>query len=318
MNNQNMMKLSSIALVTMTVGLTGCQTVKGWMGNDTSDVVESAENSAAGYYNEAVQEIENRNYNIAADKLNSVRTFYPTSPYAQQALLDLMYVKFTKGEYVEAVSSAEEFIRLYPSNPQLDYAYYVRGVANMQSTTDKLNLFKLDQAKRDTSAYRLGFSTLQEFIVKFPNSQYAPDAAQRMTYIYNSLAESEMQVARWYIKREAYLAAAKRANWVFQYFPQSESVPEAIATLAYSNEQLGLTDLANQYKTLLQINYPEYLSSNGEVKIDNGKRSFLNRLTFGALGRASDDGSNYSGSYNGQTRTQVIQNAQQLRLPASN
>ncbi len=311
------LKISSATLLAMTMGLTGCQTVKNLTGNKKSAVAASAEKSASEYYSAALKHIDDRNFNSAVEALKSIRNFYPTSQYAAKALLDIMYVHYTKKDYVEAAIAAEEFIGLYPRDPQVDYAYYVRGLAHMQSTTKKFNLFKLDPAKRDTAAYRLGFKYLLEFVSKYPNSKYAPDAAQHMTYIYNTLAEQELEVARWYIKREAYLAAAKRANWTFQYFPRSESVPEAIATLAYSNNKLGLTDLANQYKTLLQINYPEWLDSNGNVKLSNGKASLINRLTFGKLGRASEmNNTDYNGHYNGQTRTQFIQNAVQLRLPA--
>ncbi|WP_434354042.1 outer membrane protein assembly factor BamD [Psychrobacter sp. HD31] len=312
------LKISSATLLAMTMGLTGCQTVKSLTGGKKSTVVASAEKPASAYYSSALKNIDDRNFNAAIESLKSIRDFYPRSQYAPKALLDIMYVHYTKKDYVEAATAAEEFIILYPADPQVDYAYYVRGLAHMQSTTKKFNLVKPNPAKRDTAAYRLGFKNLLEFVSMYPNSKYAPDAAQHMTYIYNTLAEQELQVARWYIKRKAYLAAAKRANSTFQYFPRSESVPEAIATLAYSNDKLGLTDLANQYKTLLQINYPEWLDSNGDVKLNNTKASLINRLTFGKLGRASEiNNTHYNGRYNGQTRTQLIQNAAQLRLPAN-
>ncbi len=312
-------KLSSVTLLALSVNLVGCQTVKNLTSKD-ADAVETAEKTEQGYYRDAITQIDKGRYIQAVEDLNSLRTFYPTGQYAEQALLDMMYAQFAGGNYENAAASSERFISLYPSNPQVSYAYYVRGIANMQGSSEGLKLFKTNQAERDTGYLRLAFANFQELINKYPSSPYAPDAAQRMTFIYNQFAQSELTAANWYVKREAYVAAANRAKWTFQYYPLSESVPEAIAILAYSNQQLGLTDLAEQYKTLLQINYPDMLTRDGQVKIDTqADRSLLNKLTFGQLGRASmNDTSNAQGQYSGATKTQTILNAAQLQLPIAN
>ncbi|MDN3398273.1 outer membrane protein assembly factor BamD [Psychrobacter sp. APC 3426] len=313
-------KLSSITLLALSVNLVGCQTFKNLTGGKDVDAVETAEKSEQGYYNDAIAQIDKGRYTQAVEDLTNLRTFYPTGQYAEQALLDVMYAQYESGKYEMAAASAEQFIRLYPSNPQVSYAYYVRGVANMQGSSEGLKIFKLNQAERDTAYLRLAFANFQELINKYPNSPYAPDAAQRMTFIYNQFAEHEMSAANWYIEREAYVASANRAKWVFQYYPLSESIPEAIATLAYSYEQLGMTDLAKEYKTLLQINYPTLLTNDGRVKLDTKRdRSWFNKFTFGQLGRSSmKDTSVATGEYNGATKTQMIRNANQLRLPSEN
>nr|WP_289055898.1 outer membrane protein assembly factor BamD [uncultured Psychrobacter sp.] len=313
-------KLSSITLLALSVNLVGCQTFKNLTGGKDVDAVETAEKSEQAYYNDAITQIDKGRYTQAIEDLTNLRTFYPTGQYAEQALLDMMYAQYESGKYEMAAASAEQFIRLYPSNPQVSYAYYVRGVANMQGSSEGLKLFKLNQAERDTAYFRLAFANFQELINKYPNSPYTPDAAQRMTFIYNQFAESEMSAARWYIEREAYVAAANRAKWVFQYYPLSESIPEAIAVLAYSYDKLGMTDLANEYKTLLQINYPTWLTRDGRVKLSTKRdRSWFNKFTFGQLGRSGmKDTSVATGEYNGATKTQIVRNAQQLRLPANN
>ncbi len=313
-------KLSSITLLALSVNLVGCQTFKNLTGGKDVDAVETAEKSEQAYYNDAITQIDKGRYTQAIEDLTNLRTFYPTGQYAEQALLDMMYAQYESGKYEMAAASAEQFIRLYPSNPQVSYAYYVRGVANMQGSSEGLKLFKLNQAERDTAYFRLAFANFQELINKYPNSPYTPDAAQRMTFIYNQFAESEMSAATWYIEREAYVAAANRAKWVFQYYPLSESIPEAIAVLAYSYDKLGMTDLANEYKTLLQINYPTWLTRDGRVKLSTKRdRSWFNKLTFGQLGRSGmKDTSVATGEYNGATKTQIVRNAQQLRLPANN
>ena len=312
-------KLSSITLLALSVNLVGCQTFKNLTGGKDVDAVATAEKSEQGYYNDAIAQIDKGRYTQAIEDLNNLRTFYPTGQYAEQALLDVMYAQYESGKFEAAAASAEQFISLYPSNPQVSYAYYVRGVANMQGSSEGLKLFKLNQAERDTAYLRIAFANFQELINKYPNSPYAPDAAQRMTFIYNQFAESEMSAANWYIEREAYVAAVNRAKWVFQYYPLSESVPDAIAVLAYSHEKLGLNDLAKEYKTLLQINYPNMLSADGRVKLNTKReRTLLNKLTFGQLNRFNKDTSVATGDYNGATKTQVIRNASQLRLPSNN
>ncbi len=313
-------KLSSITLLALSVNLVGCQTFKNLTGKKDVDAVETAEKSEQNYYNDAIAQIDKNRYNQAIEDLTNLRTFYPTGQYAEQALLDMMYAQYASGEFEMAASSAEQFIRLYPSNPQVSYAYYVRGVANMEGSSEGLKLFKLNQAERDTAYLRIAFANFQELINKYPNSPYAPDAAQRMTFIYNQFAESEMSAANWYIEREAYVAAVNRAKWVFQYYPLSESTPEAIAILAYSHGKLGLTDLANEYKTLLQINYPNWLTNDGRVKLKTKRDStWLNKITFGKLGRSSTtDASAATGQYNGATKLQMIRNANQLRMPSDN
>ena len=312
-------KLSSITLLALSVNLVGCQTFKNLTGGKDVDAVATAEKSEQGYYNDAIAQIDKGRYTQAIEDLNNLRTFYPTGQYAEQALLDVMYAQYESGKFEAAAASAEQFISLYPSNPQVSYAYYVRGVANMQGSSEGLKLFKLNQAERDTAYLRIAFANFQELINKYPNSPYAPDAAQRMTFIYNQFAESEMSAANWYVEREAYVAAVNRAKWVFQYYPLSESVPDALAVLAYSHEKLGLNDLANEYKTLLQINYPNMLSADGRVKLNTKReRTLFNKLTFGQLNRFNKDTSVASGNYNGATKTQVIRNANQLRLPNDN
>ena len=312
-------KLSSITLLALSVNLVGCQTFKNLTGGKDVDAVATAEKSEQGYYNDAIAQIDKGRYTQAIEDLNNLRTFYPTGQYAEQALLDVMYAQYESGKFEAAAASAEQFISLYPSNPQVSYAYYVRGVANMQGSSEGLKLFKLNQAERDTAYLRIAFANFQELINKYPNSPYAPDAAQRMTFIYNQFAESEMSAANWYVEREAYVAAVNRAKWVFQYYPLSESVPDALAVLAYSHEKLGLNDLANEYKTLLQINYPNMLSADGRVKLNTKReRTLFNKLTFGQLNRFNKDTSVASGNYNGATKTQVIRNANQLRLLSDN
>lgn len=320
-------QVASVGLIAMALtGMTGCQTLKNTKLFGGKDEIKAAqaERSEQGYYNEATANLKKGNYARAIANLTDLRTFYPAGEYSEQALLDLMYAQFQHGDYLDAVASSERFIQSYPSNPQVDYAYYVRGIANMQAaSTGIFKYTKLNPAHRDMGYSKLAFNNFQQLINRNPNSAYAPDAALRMRYIYNQLAESEMETARWYIKRKAYLAAANRAKWVFQYYPQSMAIPEAIATMAYSYDRLGMADTAKQYKQLLSINYPELLDSRGNVRIDGSRTTanWLNKATLGILGRSSDAASvSQRADDQGATKPQTIQTIQQtasLRLPAT-
>lgn len=325
---RQMSKIASLTLLSIALaGVTGCQTLKNTklFGGKDEIKAQKAEKSEQAYYQSAKTNLDKGNYAKAAAELTDLRTFYPVGDYSEQALLDLMYAQFQHGDYQDAVASAERFIQSYPTNPQVAYAYYVRGVANMQTTDSGIMKYtKLNPAHRDMGYSRLAFNNFQELIARYPNSPYAPDAALRMRYIYNQFAENEINAARWYIKRGAYLAAANRAKWVFQYFPQSEAVPEAIATLAYSYDKLGMKDTANQYRQLLSLNYPQLLDNNGNVRLEAARTgsNWLNKITLGVLGQSETNRNLTQTTSNQQTATkpQVIQSIQQantLRLPAN-
>ncbi len=312
------LKLIGVATLTaLTLTATGCSTLKN-IGNKKEDVVVRAEKSDRDYYAEASDAIAKERYNQAITALNNIRTFYPTGRYAQQALLDLIYAHYNAGDYEATTAATAQFIQAYPTHPSVDYALYVQGVTHMEGSPKASRLIRLDQSQRDTAWLRAAFADFQSLVARYPNSLYAPDAAKRMTAIYNQFAEHELVAARWYIKRDAYVAAANRAKWAFQYYPQSAAVPEAIAILAYSNDKLGLTATANEYKTLLQINYPEYLTSTGQVILPSqAKTSWLKKgvsaLSFGKIGKSSATPTSRT-PYTGETYTQIIR-ASTLRLP---
>lgn len=308
-------QLVTLSLLSLSI-LTGCNAIKN-LADKKEQISLTATKTDAQYYQNATIALEKRQYTQAKSQLNDLRTFYPTSRYAEQALLDLIYIHYQSKDYEMASTTATQFINTYPNSAHLDYAVYARAVTYMRGSPKMGMFFKVDQSERDTSFLRLAFSDLQSLVTLFPNSIYAPDASLRMTDIYNQFAHHEIQAARWYIKRQAYVAAANRARWVFQYYPQSKSIPEAIAILAYSNEKLGLTQTAKQYKTLLQINYPQYLNGN-QVILPNQTHDWgqkaLSMITLGRYGQSKVSTQNQATNYRGETQTQIIQQAQSLQL----
>lgn len=255
------------------------------------DVVDKGpQSSEQVYFEKAQKSLERNQYTDAVKSLEALDTYYPTGQYTQQAQLELLYAKFKQKDYEGTIALAERFIRLNPQHPNVDYAYYVRGVANMEMNYDSLIRYtSLQQSHRDVSYIKLAYQNFVELIRRFPSSQYSVDAAQRMKYIGQELAESEMNAARFNIQRKAWLAAAKRAQWVVEHYPQTPQTPEALATLAYSYQKLGDTATSQQYVDILKLNYPNLVKSNGEVNLRAARKdsSWVNRATLGLLGRQS-------------------------------
>lgn len=238
------------------------------------------------YYERAQKSLLRNQLDDASRALEALDTYYPTGAYTEQAQLDLMYTRFRQSDYTSAASTAERFIRLYPNNPQLDYAHYLRGVANMEIGFDSLLRYtSLQQAHRDVGFLRIAYDNFNELLQKYPNSRYRHDAIQRLQHINQQFAENEMNVARYNIKRGAWVGAIQRARWVLEYYPQTPQIPEAIATLGYSYQQLGMTKQAKQYRDLLQLNYPNLVKGEQiDLKAAQHQPSLLNRLTLGIAG----------------------------------
>lgn len=238
------------------------------------------------YYERAQKSLKRNQFDDASTALEALDTYYPTGAYTEQAQLDLMYTRFQQSDYTGAASVAERFIRLYPSNAQLDYAHYLRGVANMEVGFDSLLRYtSLQQAHRDVGFLRIAYDNFNELLQKYPNSRYGYDATQRLQHINQQFAENEINVARYNVKRKAWVGAIQRARWVLEYYPQTPQVPEAIATLGYSYRELGMDEQANQYRDLLKLNYPSLVKNDRiDLKAAQHQPSLLNRLTLGIAG----------------------------------
>ena len=277
-----------ITMLAVTIGL--ATTLVGCSSNPKKkDVVHTGPKSSEQiYYDKALKSLDRGQYSEAAKSLEAIDTYYPTGQYAQQAQLDLIYSKFKQKDYEGTIALAERFIRMNPQHPNADYAYYVRGVANMELNYDSiLRYTSLQQAHRDVSYLKISYQNFVDFVRRYPSSQYAVDAAQRMKYIGQELAESEMNAARFNLKRKAWLAAIERSQWVVEHYPQSPQVPEALATIAYAYNKLGDQASAQQYKEVIRLNYPNLIKSNGDVNLRAARKdgSWVNRATLGIFGR---------------------------------
>lgn len=274
----------SVLMLSLSVAIAGCSSFPK-KKNDLKD--KGPQRSEQAYYDSAQKNLKRGQYSEANKSLEALDTYYPTGAYTEQAQLDLMYSRFQQSDYPGTITAAERFIRMYPSNTQLDYAYYIRGVANMEQHYDGLLRYtNLDQSHRDVNYLRLAYTNLREFVQRLPSSRYSVDAAQRMQHINQELAESEMNIARFNIKRQAWLAAIQRGRWVLEYYTQTPQVPEALATIVYGYQKLGDQQTANQYIEIIRANYPNLLKGNSvDLNAARGKASLVNRATLGIFGR---------------------------------
>ncbi|MEN8281897.1 outer membrane protein assembly factor BamD [Acinetobacter gerneri] len=286
------MSLPRYKVTMLALSLGAASLIVGCSSNPKKDVVDTGPKSSEQvYYDKAMAALDKRQYTDAGRALEAIDTYYPTGQYAQKAQLELLYTKFQQKDYEGVVALADRFIRLNPQHPNVDYAYYIKGVANMEQEYDSLLRYtSLQQSHRDVSYLKTAYQNFVDFIRRFPSSEYSVDAAQRMKFIGQELAESEMNAALFNIKRKAWIAAIERSQWVVEHYPQTPQIPEALATMAYGYEKLGNKEMANQYTEMLKLNYPNLVKGNGTVNLRAARKegSWWNRASLGIFGRSAE------------------------------
>jgi outer membrane protein assembly factor BamD len=246
--------VSSVAFAALALLATGCSTTSedktaGWSPNRI--YAEAKDEMNAGSYDKAVPLYEKLEGRAAG------------TPLAQQAQLDKAYAHHKAGEQAQAIATLDRFMKLHPASPAIDYALYLKGVTNFN---DNLGLFSFlshqDLSERDQKAAKESFESFRELVSRFPDSRYAPDSRQRMTYIVNSLAQYEVHVARYYYSRGAYVAAVNRAQVALADYRDVPALEEALFILIRSYDALGMPQLRDDAKRVMEKSYPnsEYLT----------------------------------------------------------
>ena len=219
---------------------------------------ETRDWSARKLYDKARAAVRSGNYETAIDYFEKLEARYPFGRYAQQALLESAYAYYKFDEPDSAIATLDRFIKLYPSHPHLDYAYYLKGLANFNRGRDIIDrIVPRDPSERDPGAARQSFYDFEQLVKKFPNSRYAEDARLRMAYLRNNLANYEVHVADYYMRRGAYVAAANRAQYVIRHYDGTPAVPDALVLLVQAYRKLELDDLARDALRVLEYNFPE-------------------------------------------------------------
>ena len=207
------------------------------------------------YYDQAQRRIKVNNYYGAIESLQKIETQYPFGKYAEQAQVELIYCQYMNGDDIAAHAASERFIRLHPRHPNIDYAYFMKGMSSYTRDSGTLaRVINTDLSTRDISGAKLAFSEFTEFLTRFPESQYAPYAKKRLVYIRNLVAKNELAAADYYIKRKAYVAAIRRANYVIENIPNSSQNHRALQILKVSYQELGYDDLVASTDELLRLN----------------------------------------------------------------
>ncbi len=255
------MRTSVLALAAAAVlVLAGC-------GSTSEAPDETAGWSAQRLYGEARDAMAARDWAKVVQYLQKLEARYPYGRYAQQAQLEIAYAYWKESERASAIAAAERFIKLYPNHDSVDYAYYLKGLINF---TENEGLFAFlsdpDMAERDPKAAREAFAAFRELVTRFPQSKYAADAAERMRYLVNALARHEVHVARYYVKRGAYLAAANRAQQAVANYPETPAVEAAVFIMMQAYGALGLKDLQADAERVMRRNFPDSPWFKGPVK----------------------------------------------------
>jgi outer membrane protein assembly factor BamD len=224
--------------------------------------------SAERLYAEAKEEAATGNYERAGKLYERLEGRASGTALAQQAQIERAYMLYKSSDKAQALSVLERFIKLHPTSAALDYALYLQGLINFNDNLGLLgSLSRQDLSERDQQAARDSYQSFKQLVDQFPQSLYSDDARVRMNYIVNALAAYEVHVARYYFRREAYVAAANRAQSVVAEFQQSPSAQEALFILVQSYDKLGLTALRDDADRVLRKNFPDSpLEGLGTVK----------------------------------------------------
>jgi len=225
--------------------------------------------SAQRLYGEAKDAMSNKDWPRAIRYLEKLEARYPYGRFAQQAQLEIAYAHWKDNERASAVAAVDRFIKMYPNHASVDYAWYLKGLINFNDQYGLMTwLTSPDMSDRDPKSTRESFAAFKEVVTRFPESKYAPDATARMRYLINALAAHEVHVARYYMKRGAYLAAANRAQFAIRHYAQAPATEEAVFVLVLAYDRLGMNDLRDAADRVMRNNFPDsrYLKSGGDRK----------------------------------------------------
>jgi len=245
----DILPLIMVVAITVAATMSGC-------GKGNRDLKSGAEE----LFERANKSMNSGNYRNAIGYYEGLSARYPFSNQAKQAQLDLIYCYYKNGEQEAAVDAATQFERENPTHPRVDYALYMRGLANFRGEQNTFQrLFRLDMSKRPPVQARESFSAFSRLIQRYPDSRYAEDAQQRMTFLRNRLAEHQNHVANYYFRRGAYVAALNRAKFSMESFDGAPAVADSLFIMVESYKKLGMQDLADSTRQVLETNYPEAL-----------------------------------------------------------
>ena len=226
-----------------------------------------------GLYAQGSIFLENGDIPSAITVFETLEAKYPFSTYSQQSILDLAYAYYDFGQKDETISECDRFIDLYPNHPNLDYAYYLRALSNLEKEQPFFqDILGQDVSKYDVSRLKDAYNDFLFIVNRFNKSKYAEDAKNRLVFLRNSMEKHEVYIAKYYLKREAYIASSERAKYMLEKYPGAPATKEALLILIKSYNNLGLLDSAKVTADILVKNFPNYsykIGNNSKILISD-------------------------------------------------
>lgn len=249
-----MKQIKVLLMVAMLLSIVSC--AQWWNKDDEDDVGPFKGMTAKQLFSDAKKEMDKSQFTNAIKRYEALETMYPFSDYAEQAEMDLIYAYYEKEDFPSCAASAERFAHLYPRAKRVDYAYYMKGLANFQQSRGGLaKMLPLDESARDPGTQLQAYSDFATLVQKFPESQYKANALQRMIYLRNMFAQREMNAANDFFERKMYVAAIERASYLVKTYPQAPSAQEALGLIYYGNKVLGLNKASDDALKVYQSTY---------------------------------------------------------------
>ncbi|OOF40732.1 outer membrane protein assembly factor BamD [Rodentibacter mrazii] len=240
-----MRKMKSLALLAVVFVVIGCSS-----GNQ-----EVEQLSVDELYNKGASSLQEGGYSEAIRYLNATTERFPGSTYQEQAMLDLIYANYKSQDYTAVLVTVDNFLNQFPQSPNRDYAVYMAGLTNVATADNAIqDFFGIDRATRETTSLKTAFSNFQSLVHAFPNSPYAQDALARMVYIKDSLARHELEIAKFYAKRNADVAVANRIVGMLKLYPDTQATYEGLFLMRDAYQKMGLDTLANQTQQIIDAN----------------------------------------------------------------
>jgi len=251
------LRLSGL-LVIVALAMPGCASVKKMFGGGDDDAAMEAM-TAEQLYAQARASMTGGNWARAEQHFERLMAQYPYGEYTEQALMEMAYAQYKAGKHEESISTIDRFLRTYPTHRNVPYIYYLRGLVNSGRDTIFLQrVWTLDPSRRDLAAPRQAYSDLNTVVTRYPNSRYADDARARMADLVDLFARHEIETALYYLRRGAWVAAATRAEYLLETYPESMYRHDAIAVIGESHVQLGNEALAASARAQLQSEAPQH------------------------------------------------------------
>ena len=243
-----------LALLALFVALAGCSLFHRGKKGDPMDTLPVEQ-----LYQQGNEALQSGNNDYAVRTFQRLIARFPFGPYTEQSQLNLAYAQYKSDKPDDAYSTVNRFIKTYPTHRHIDYAYYLRGLVNFNRSGGFMERYVgLDMTQRDQANLRQSFDDFGALVTRYPQSRYAADGRQRMIHLRNMMAQADLNVALFYLKRGAYVASSNRAKSIIETYPQTPQAGDALAIMVESYKNLGQQKLADDAERVLKLNYPDH------------------------------------------------------------